>query len=256
MAAEYEELTDSQWEIISPFLNIQRKRKNSLRMVVNVLLYLGRAGVQWRNLKVCTKLKWQSVYYYYYRWSRDGTIEYINAMLNCHVRELAGRESTPSLCCVDSQSVKAAPMINEEKGLDGNKKINGRKRQVLTDTLGLIWSAYVHAANEHDSKAGCILLERATDCFYRMKKILVYAGYKGDFITKAESEFGFETEIGSRPPSEKGFVPIKTRWVIERTFGWLNFYRRLSKDFEKTTKSAESMLYLANWTICLNRIAS
>ncbi len=147
-------------------------------------------------------------------------------------------------------------MINEERGLDANKKINGRKRQVLTDTTGLIWAVFIHAANKHDSIMGCELLERIQGYFSRLEKILIDAGYKGTFANKAKEEYGIETEVGSRPPSEKGFIPVKWRWTIERTFGWTNFYRRLVKDYERTTKSTESMLLLANCTIALNIISS
>jgi transposase len=255
MATQFNELTDSQWEIISCLFNIQRKRKNSLRSILNAILYITRVGGQWRNLPPSMFPKWQLVYYYFRLWSRDGTIEHMNFILNWQARKAAGRECTPSMCCVDSQSVKLAPMIKEERGLDGNKKINGRKRQALTDTTGLIWAVFVHAANEHDSIMGCELLERTKGYFERLEKILIDAGYKGTFVETAREEYGIEAEVSSKPPSEKGFIPVKWRWTIERTFGWLNFYRRLSKDYEKTTLSAESWILLANCTIAFQRIA-
>ena len=138
MVTQFNELTDSQWKVISPLLNNQRKRKNSLRNILNGILFILRTGCQWRNLPSNNYPKWQSVYYYFYRWTHDGTIELINFSLNSHIRYACGRETTLSLGCVDSQSIKIAPMISEENGIDGNKKINGRKRQVLVDTFGFV----------------------------------------------------------------------------------------------------------------------
>ncbi len=169
-------------------------------------------------------------------------------------RKKVGKEPTPSMCCADAQSVKIAPMINADKSFDGNKKINGRKRQVLTDTCGGIWAAFVHGAGQHDSTVGWELLMSVAGLMPSLKKILTDKAYQGDFETQAKEILDAEVEIASRPPTEKGFVPIKKRWVVERTFGWLNFFRRLSKDYEKTAKSAESMLLLCNCAIILNRI--
>ena len=254
MVTQFNELTDSQWKVISPLLNIQRKRKNSIRNVLNGIFFILRTGCQWRNLPIKNYPKWQSVYYYFYRWTHDGTIELINFSLNSYIRESCGREPTPSLGCVDSQSIKIAPMIFEDKGIDGNKKINGRKRQVLVDTFGFVWGSSVHAANLSDTVMGCQLFENIKGKLLRLEKILVDAGYKGRFIEKAKKDLDIIVEVTSKPPTEKGFVPVAKRWVSERTFGWFNFFRRLSKDYEHSTKCAESMLLLANCAVVLNRI--
>ena len=254
MVTQFNELTDSQWEIISPMFNIQRKRKNSLRKVINAIFFVLRTGCQWRNLPQSGYPKWQSVYYYFYKWTNDYTIESLNFLLNSFIREHAGREATPSLGCIDSQSIKIAPMIFEDKGIDGNKKVNGRKRQVMVDTNGLVWASRVHAANLSDTEMGCELFEKIKDKLFRLQKLLVDAGYKGTFVEQAKKQLQVSVEISSRPPTEKGFVPIAKRWVSERTFGWFNFFRRLSKDYEHSTKCAESMLLLANCAIVINRI--
>lgn len=117
----------------------------------------------------------------------NGTFEKINACLNEMERKRQNREPTPSLTCVDSQSIKLAPMIYEDKGLDGNKKINGRKRQVMVDTLGLVWAVFVHAANLSDSVMGCRLFAQVKERLVRLKKILADAGYKGTFIETLEA---------------------------------------------------------------------
>lgn len=254
MVTQFSELTDSQWEVISPMLNMQRKRKNSLRTVWNGIFYVLRTGCQWRNLPSEKYHPWQSIYYYFCRWTKQGLIEEINMALNSHIRLQAEKEATPSLCCADSQSIKIAPMIYEDKGVDGNKKINGRKRQLLVDTQGLIWAVFVHAANLSDSVMGCHLLSKAKGNLNRLEKILVDAGYRGLFTDLASDYLHVKAEISSKPPTEKGFVPVAKRWVNERTFGWFNFFRRLSKDYEHSTKCAESMVLLANCAIVLNRM--
>ena len=145
--------------------------------------------------------------------------------------------------------------MSEAKGIDGNKKVNGRKRHIVVDTLGLILGVVVSAANQADGQTGIKLLARCKEQLKRLKKILVDGVYIGAFAEFVTNDLGVEVEISSRPPTAKGFVPIKKRWVNERTFGWLNFYRRLDKDHEKTTKSSESMILIANVQIVLGRIA-
>ena len=244
MREKFEKLTDSQWEVMADFLPNQRKRKLSLWAVVDSIRWINEVGGQWRNLPGEFP-KWQSVFYYFLKWQRDGTLETLNWGLNMIFRAESGRNETPSLVCADSQSVKAAPFIQLDKGIDGNKKVNGRKRQALVDTMGNLWSAYVHAANGNDSVEGCRLLELPKILAERVGKVLVDKGYEGRFLTEARAK-GIEAEILSRPPTERGFVPIAWRWVSERTFGWFNFFRRLSKDYEKTKDSSVAWLFWAN----------
>ena len=154
MVTQFNELTDSQWEVIKEFLPIQRKRKLDLRTVVNGILWITRTGCQWRNLDESRFYKWQAIYYYFRKWTLDGTFEIINRVTNYVARKkMRKAHSDPSLACIDSQSIKLAPRIIEERGIDGGKRINGRKRQILVDSQGLVWAVYVHAANIHDSQA-------------------------------------------------------------------------------------------------------
>lgn len=254
MQTQFNELSDSQWEGIVDFLPVQRKRKYDLRDVVNAIFYLHRTGIQWRNLPP-NFIPWRSAYYYFRCWAKNGTWEAINGFLVEFERSCHGKEVVASLMCIDSQSVKAGPFIHEARGIDGNKKVNGRKRHILVDTLGLIIGVIVSAANQPDGKIGCELMKRCSGCFGRLKKVLVDAVYAGTFAQFVPLEFGVEVEISSRPPTAKGFVPIRKRWVNERTFGWFNFFRRLDKDHEKTTKSSESMILIANIQIILGRMA-
>lgn len=253
MQTQFSELTDSQWEVLKEFLPHQRKRKYNLREVVNGILYLHRVGTQWRNMPTCFP-PWKTLFYYFYRWSRNGMWQLLNDGLVELERFCQGKELRASLTCADSQSIKAAPFINQDRGIDGNKKVNGRKRHILVDTLGLILGVVVSAANVADGKAGIELLKRCSHQFSRLQKILVDGVYGGVFADYARAEVGVAVEISSRPPSQKGFVPVKKRWVNERTFGWFNFFRRLDKDHEKTTKSSEAMILLANIQVILGRI--
>lgn len=253
MQTQFEELTDTQWQIIEQTLEAKRKRKYSLRSVVNGLLHILRTGCQWRNLPKSYP-KWELVYYYFRKWSENGSLDRLSSQLNQKERHRQGKAATPSLLCIDSQSIKSAPFIKEAKGIDGNKKINGRKRHLLVDTLGLVWGVVVHGADLHDGTQAHLLVEHCVGYLERMQKILVDDAYKQVFIPWVESHIlGLEVEVASRPPTEKGFVPVKWRWVNERTFGWFNFFRRLSKDYEKTAKSAQAWILWVNCQIILNR---
>jgi len=137
MQPKFERLTDDQWEVIKLFLNWQRKRKIDLREVFDAILFITRTGIQWRNLCETKFPDWQAVYYYYDKWKKQRTFEKINIMFNILERLQKGRKSTPSLGLVDSQSITLSPMIGN-RGLDGNKKVNGRKRHILVDVLGRI----------------------------------------------------------------------------------------------------------------------
>lgn len=255
METQFKELTDSQWEVIKEYLPVQRKRKHDLRAVVNAILHLLRTGEQWRNL--CgSPVPWRSVYYYFSKWKVDGTLERLNSGLNQKERKRQGKRATPSTVCIDSQSIKVAPFINQDKGIDGNKKVNGRKRHILVDTLGLTWAVVVHAADLADGTQAHLLVDHLLGYLPRLQKILVDQAYKIAFVDWVENNVaGLEVELSSKPPSTKGFVPVKWRWVNERTFAWLNFFRRHSKDYEKTVESSEAWILWANCQIILNRLA-
>jgi len=209
MKTSFEALSDSQWEFIKEYLPIQRKRKYDLRDILNAIFRILRTGLQWRNLDDKYP-PWESVYYYFRTWNSNGVLLKINAALNKSERSKQGKKETPSLVCIDSQSIKAAPFISQDKGLDGNKRVNGRKRHLLVDTLGLVWAVIVHAANIHDGTRSSELVENTLGYLPRMKKILVDDAYKKIFIPWVESNIlGLEVEVASKPPTSKGFVPIK-----------------------------------------------
>ena len=155
--------------------------------------------------------------------------------------------------CIDTQTVKIAPFISEHKGVDGNKKINGRKRHLIVDTCGLIIAVIVHAGNISDTAGAKIIVEKVKNKFPRLTKILADEGYKTSVVEWIKLNFKWTLEIVQKAEVPKGFLPQKNRWQVERTFSWLNFFRRLSKDYEKTIQSSEAMIQLALISIMLNR---
>lgn len=249
MTTQYERLTDNQWEVIKEYLPIKRKRQLDLREVFNAILWITRTGAQWRNLDSSFP-KWTAVYYYFYRWSRQGRIERINLALNELERMSLERNAYPSLGIVDSQSIKLAPMIYEYRGIDGNKKVNGRKRQLLTDTLGRIWKACSHPANEHDSPAGLSLLKLEAVYLKQLEKIVGDKAYRGTFAGACQ-ELNIEFQVPRRPKGVKGFVIEAKRWIVERTIAWFNFFRRIQIDYEHTIESSVAFIYLANSSMVL-----
>lgn len=255
METVYTRLTTQQWQYIKEYLPLKRKRKYDLRDVVDSILYCLRSGQQWRCLSGEGRPPWNVVYYYFRKWKADNTLGKINAQLNKVWRKKQGKAPTPSLLSIDSQSVKCAPFIGKDTGLDGNKKVNGRKRHIITDTLGLVWGVVASGANQHDGMVGQGVVEPLLGYLDRMKKILADQAYKKRFVGWIEDNIaGVEVELASCPPTPKGFVPIKWRWVTERTFGTFNFFRRLSKDYEKTTESQEAWVLWQNCQIILNRL--
>ncbi len=252
MQPRFERLTDDQWQIIKQFFNWQRKRKHDLREILDAIFWITRTGSQWRNLSTEFPA-WESVHYYFVKWGRDGTWELICQSLNTVERIQEDREATPSLGLVDSQSVKLSPRIGVERGLDGNKKINGRKRQILVDVKGRIWKAEVHAANKHDSPEGVGLLACVSEEMPRLKKIMADQSYRGTFALAVEKlEVSFE--VPQREDGARGFVVEAKRWVVERTFAWLNFFRRVVMDYERDPKNAQSFLFIANISMVISKI--
>ncbi|OON70354.1 IS5 family transposase [Hymenobacter sp. CRA2] len=218
--------------------------------VLDAVLYLCRAGCQWRNLPAGYP-PWTAVYYYFARWQRTGLWQQLNTVVNALDRLAQGREACPALLCADSQSVRLAPRIHEHRGTDGGKWVNGRKRQILVDTGGRIWAAHVHAANGHDSAAVALLPHRPW-WGWRLRAVLTDNGYRGRFAQHLAG-FGVRHELASKPPSQRGFIPVAQRWVVERTFAWLTGFRRLAIDYEYTPASHVAWLLLANISLCLNR---
>ncbi|NME70696.1 IS5 family transposase [Flammeovirga aprica JL-4] len=248
-------MTDLQWKVIEVFLENNKPRKLCLRMVMNAILNITRTGSQWRNLDSRFP-NWQSVYYYFSKWKKDGTLKLIMCELSILDRGLSHRELEPSLIAVDSQSIKLAPMLNVARGVDGNKKINGRKRHIAVDCGGRLFAVYVGPANEHDGHAGLELLSQVESVSSRLEVIRADKAYGGTF-KKSAKYFDWKVDTTQSPPSkDRGFVPENHRWQVERSFAWLNGYRRLSKDYERDPASSEAFISLAFINMMLARIDS
>ena len=182
----------------------------------------------------------------------------INTWVNAQDRKNTDREEKPSLILIDSQSVKLAPMIRQDRGFDANKKVNGRKRQFLVDTGGRIWDACAHAANVYDADGASLLLDPIHMAYWdeRCKKVLTDTHYRGTFsvMLADEKEGKIAFEISAKLSDKPGFEVLPIRWAVERTISWTNFYRRLVKDFERTVENSAAWVIWANISLMLNRM--
>lgn len=246
------ELTTAQWSYIKEIVDNSRKRKYNLLAVVSAILRLTRTGLQWRNLEG-NYPPWPIVYYYFRKWQADGSWAKVLTALVRKERKRQGRQEQASAAAIDSQSVKKASFVSLETGIDGGKRVNGRKRHLVVDTLGLPLALQVSSAQEQDGQAGVELLWQLEQASDRLKLIRADHSYQGSF-EKAASYYQWQVEITQKPESQQGFVPQKGRWQVERSFAWLNFFRRLSKDYEKTIASSLCFLQLAFIDILLARI--
>ena len=250
--SRFTELTNSQWKIIKIFLNTERKRKHDLRTVINAILKLTRTGCQWRNMDEKYP-PWESVYYYFRKWQKDGTWTQIIRHLVQAERTKQGRCIEPSVCAIDSQSIKIAPLIGDQTGVDAYKKINGRKRHIAVDILGLPLAFFVSAANLHDGTIGIELFPQLDAVCERLELLRVDGIYKG-YFEECATICGYRVERTQKPNNGQNFTPQSGRWQVERSFGWFNFFRRLSKDFEKTVESSVAFMQIAFIDIILARL--
>lgn len=253
------DLTDAQWDQISLLIpgpkSGGRPRTTCVRRAVDAIFYLVRTGCQWRQLPNDFP-PWQSVYRYFAQWQELGVITDMQRQLHRIVRLADGRHATPSVVIIDSQSVKTGK-AGGLRGFDGGKRVKGRKRHLVVDTMGLMVDVAVSPANVHDTRGATRILGRIAQWTYWTPEI-VYAdgGYGGrPFEQWVAENFDGRVEISANlTTTATGFVPAKTRWVVERTFAWFGDYRRLDKDHERLIPHSVAMIRWAMVRLMLNRL--
>lgn len=246
------DLTDNQWQVIKDLVDDNRKRKHSVRKIVDAILYITKSGCQWRMLPR-EYGPWQTVYYYFRQWKFNGMIEEIHDYLVNRVRLKKGRNPSPSVGIIDSQSTKTINVCQDQIGYDGGKKIKGRKRHIVVDTLGLILAIVVHSATEHDSKSAEKVFKELKNKYVNgIVRIFADGGYRGELIEKAKQKFGLILEIVKK--NETGmFKVLPKRWIVERTFAWISFQRRTSKDYERLAETSVVFIHLSMIRLMLNK---
>lgn len=252
------DLTDAEWQFIDYCFPKPRKtgrpREYTYRELLNAMFYVVRTACQWRNLPK-DFAPWGTVYHYYRLWKGNQLWEQIHTHLQEHVRQLEGRKRHATAGIIDSQSVKSTE-CSDERGYDAGKKVNGRKRHVLVDTLGLVLLVLVLPANIQDRDAARQLLAKffGQKTRRRIKHIWADGGYAGALVAWALQVWRCTVEIVKRTELH-GFKVLPRRWVVERTFGWLGRYRRLNRDYERQAQTGETMVYLAMIRLMLARLA-
>jgi putative transposase len=250
------DLTRTQWKrlksLLPPAKPGGRPREVDLREILNGIFYIARGGCSWRMMPKDLPI-WSTCYDYFRKWRNDGTWSKINDALRTQVRHKNKRKKSPSMGIIDSQSVKTTEQ-GGPRGKDAFKKVNGRKRHLVVDTLGLVVAAVVHSAGIQDRDGAKLVLKKLVGRFPRLKKILADGIYNGGIAEWAKEIGGWILELVVRPKGQRKFKVLKWRWVVERTFAWLGRYRRLSKDYEGTEASSESWIYIAMTHLMLRRL--
>jgi putative transposase len=252
------DLTDAQWDLVWRLLPTPKKRgapqRVSRRSLVNAIFYISRTGCQWRQLPHDFP-PWGTVSAQYHHWRQDGTWDKVHDALRDRVRRDDGRTPKPSAAIIDSQSVKTTE-AGGPRGYDGGKKVNGRKRHVVVDTLGLLLAVAVLPANVQDWDGAKVVLGRLKAAFPRSVKLIwADAVYAYNALPDWCVLFGnWVLEVVQRAAGAVGFVLQRRRWVVERTFGWLNRFRRLSKDYERQPASSETWIRIAMIQLMLRRL--
>ncbi|MER5996258.1 IS5 family transposase [Streptomyces viridosporus] len=259
------DLSDARWELIEPVLSAWRLERrgraldfgqppeHDLRDFMEAILYVDRTGARWRCLPHDFP-HGNTVYGYFATWQRDGVSAQLNGLLRQLLREREGRDGEPSACVIDAQSVNTSTGVPASgQGTDAGKKIVGRKRSIVTDTLGLLLAVLVTAASVQDSVAGTRLLDQVAAEHPGIRKVWGDGGYRRHLVAHAAA-LGIDLEISARTPGTRGFIPIPKRWTVERTYGRLMLHRRLARDCETLPARSEAVIHLAVTDLMARRL--
>jgi putative transposase len=244
-------VSDSQWQIISKYLDVNRNRKYCLRDIVNAILYVVKTGCQWRMLPK-DFAPWETVYYYFSVWKKEEVFEIIHETLVEKVRVKQGRKEEPTVGIIDAQSVKNTLVSSQDKGFDAGKKIKGIKRHIIVDTLGLVLAVVIQSASVQDRDGAIDVVGKLCESWKKVIKIFADGGYRGQLIKTVKARFNIEVEIIKRDELHT-FKILPKRWIVERTFAWIDTNRRNSKNYERLNNTNVAMVHLSAIRIMLNR---
>jgi transposase len=253
------DLTEAQWRLIEPLLPppaaAGRREKHPRRAIVNAILYVVRTGCAWRLLPKDYP-PWQTVFWYFRRWQADGSLDRLHDALRDRLRDAGGRDPMASAGIVDAQSVKGADTVSSaSRGYDAGKKVNGRKRHIVVDTLGLLLAVVVTAASVQDRDGGARVLERLR---FRMPSVAVVwadGGYAGRLVAYARQILKVTVDIVRKKEGQRTFEVLPRRWVVERTLSWISRCRRLAHDYERLPEHSEAMVKWAMIGLMTRRLA-
>lgn len=252
------DLTDEQWALVEPLLppagSGGRPEKHERRAIVDAVLYVVRTGCSWRQLPADFP-PWQTVYWYFVRWEKQRVTLKLLDTLRQQIRVADGRDPEPSAGIIDSQSVKGADTVGRDtRGYDAGKKINGRKRFIVTDTLGLLITVTVCAASVQDRDGAKGALLGMFLVAPRCRFVFADAGFAGRFVEWAQRVLHTIIEIVRKPAGQKGFQVLPRRWAVERTLAWLTAHRRLARDYERHPATSEAMIRWAAINTMVRRL--
>jgi putative transposase len=246
------DVSNSQWQIISKYLDLKRSRKFDLRVIINGIFYLVKTGCQWRMLPKDFPNR-SIVYYYFNSWKSKGIIERIHDAVVKRMRKQEKRKEEPTAAIIDAQSVKSTLVSGESRGFDAGKKIKGIKRHIMVDTLGLVLAVVIQSASIQDRDGSKDVIEKLANKRKKVVKIFGDGGYRGKLIDWAQERFKMDLEIIKRNELSQ-FKVLPKRWVVERTFSWIDTNRRNSKYYERLNNTGVAMVQLSLLRIMLNRL--